>query len=112
MATISLEEIQADAQERYGDLNIETGTETLVLRNALRLSKEARAELFGLFDKREENEDAPAEDIEDVFDDVLRLVASKAHAAKLLKYDAPTKAVIFERYSKATQAGEASSSEN
>lgn len=112
MATISLEEIQSDAQERYGDLVIDTGDDALVLRNALRLSKEARAELFSLFDKRDENEDAAAEDIEDVFDDVLRLVASKAHAAKLLKYDAPTKAVIFERYTQATQAGEASSSEN
>lgn len=112
MATISLTDIQEAAQERYADLEVETGDDTLVLVNALRLSKANRKKLFALLDKEDEAEDAAPEDIEDVFDDVFKIVASKAHAATLIGYDAPVKATIFENYTKATQVGEASSSEN
>lgn len=112
MSTIQLSDIQEAAEAKYGDLKIETSDDTLVLRNVLRLSKEARKEFFALLDKKGEDEDAAAEDVEEVFDQAFAVVATKAHAAELAKFDAPMKAVIFERYTEATQSGEASGSQN
>lgn len=114
MATIELSDIQAEAQERFGDLRIEAGDDVIVLTNPLRLDRQARSDLFSLFEKKEERDEdgASAEDVEDVFESVFTLVSSKAHAAKLNKLDAPVKSLIFEKYMKVSQAGEASGSEN
>lgn len=112
MSTIQLSDIQVAAEKKYGDLKIDTGDDHIVLRNVLRLNKAERKGFFALLDKKEESEGADAEDIEDVFDSVFDLVANKADAKALKAFDAPIKATIFEKYTEATSAGEASGSEN
>ena len=110
MATISLKDIQDAAEKKYGSLIIDLGEgDTVELVNALRLSKEKRRALTAL-EKRE------GADAEDMLIESLRIVARDEHQANLLVQavgdDLASLAEIMENYTKDTQVGEASPSQD
>lgn len=117
MATsVTLADLQAAAQERWGDYVIEDLGVTL--RHALRLSKKERAALAELQGSEDEDED-DGEDDEDVVDRIEKtitlLAATPAQGEKLLEAvggDATILIALMEQYQEATQLGEASDSEN
>ena len=101
---ITLKEIRAAADKKYGSFDIELadGTEVQLL-NPLRLSAESRAKLEALQDKEDADENTFIETL-------TALAATPAQAKKLLKEvgdDLAVMAEIIESYSKETEAGEA-----
>lgn len=108
---ITLDDIRAAAEARYGSTDIDLGDGTVVkLLNPLRLPKEKRAKLTGLQDRL----GVDGADQEALLAEALSTVAeSPIKAAKLLKAvggDLAVLASIFEAYSRGTQVGEASPS--
>lgn len=106
MSSFSLDDIRTAAEAKYGSTDITFGEDTLVLRNALRLSKAERKELMSLQDKIDAGEDQ-----EDLVVGALTLVAKdKAVARKFLKAVGDDMAVlseVFQKYTGETQVGEA-----
>ncbi|MCS0601100.1 phage tail assembly protein [Streptomyces sp. LP11] len=109
MATYTLDDIRAAADAKYGSTDIQLDdTNTVVLRNPLRLAKAERDELGSLQDRLDGDEGL---DQGDVLADAIRLVAKDKKAAEELieqvAGDLAVLASIFETYTKGTQAGEA-----
>lgn len=106
MASFTLDDIRAAADAKYGSTDIEFGSDVLVLRNALKLSKEERKELMATQDKINDGADQ-----DDLVIEALKLVAAdKAVAQKFLDLVAGDMTVlseVFSRYTQGTQAGEA-----
>lgn len=116
MATsVTLKDLQAASQERWGDYVIEDLGVTL--RHALRLSEEERTTLAALQSKEEEEgEGAEEGDVVQRITDTIRLLASDPKSAdallKAIGGDITVLVTIMEQYAEATQLGEASDSEN
>lgn len=113
MASFSLDDIRTAAEAKYGSTDIDLGDgRVVVLQNPLRLGKKDRDALTGLQDKLE----APDADQVDVLGDAILLVAKdKAVAKDLLAAigdDLAVLAEIFEQYTKGSQVGEASASQD
>lgn len=113
MPNVTLADIQAAADAKYGPYVIDMGDgQTCTLLNALRLPKDKRREVMKLQDLQEE-------DAENVDDHLMRMVEltakSKGDATRLLRAvgtDLALLAEILEGYGKASELGEASASEN
>lgn len=113
MATITLASIREAADKKFGstDIELEDGSK-VVLRNALKLSKEERAVLSGVSEamKAEGADEAAA--LENA---LLTAAASKADGQKLINacgHDVTVLLGVFEQYGKGTELGEASDSES
>jgi tail assembly protein len=108
---ISLDDIRASAEAKYGstDITLSDGTLTRLL-NPLRMPKAKRTALGTLQDKLDED----GVDQEAVLREALTLVASSpARAQALLDEigdDLAMLATVFETYSRGAQVGEASPS--
>ena len=113
MPSVTLDDIQAAADRKYGPFTVDMGDgQTCTLLNALRLSKDKRKKVLKLQDLQDED----AENVEDHLIEMVRLTAqSKADADRLLKAignDLALLAEILEQYGKASELGEASASES
>lgn len=108
---ITLASVQETADQKFGALVIDLGDEKVELVNALRLSKEKRAELSAVLSPEEEGTD-----VEDMLVPMIRLVAKTPKQADALldavDGDMAVLSEIVNSYTKGTQAGEASSSES
>jgi hypothetical protein len=106
MATFTLDAIRDAAEAKYGSTDIEFDGKTLVLRNALKLSKSERKELTSLQDNINDGGDQ-----EELVGNALKLVAADAKVAQefldLVGDDMTILAEVFDAYIKGTQAGEA-----
>jgi len=125
MATMTLDFIREAAEKKYGSLDIELDANTTVkLLNPLRLTHAKRTELMAvqkeLSAEAEEVDgvkvEKPDEDQGLVFDQIFRLICENEIAAEKLIAslggDLALKAVIFDNYGEATEAGEASASQD
>lgn len=114
MATsVSLADLQAASQEKWGDFVIEDLGVTL--RHALRLSKAERKKLSQLQDA-ESDGDEDEEVVLNRLRKTVEIVAQTPEQGKKLLAavgdDVTLLATILEQYTEATQMGEASDSEN
>lgn len=105
MASFTLEDIHAAADKKYASTEFPFGDEVLVLRNALRLSKEERKAMTDIQDSIKEDPDAGMEE-------ALKLAAKdKAVAEKFIKDvvkgDTAILATVFDLYTGQTELGEA-----
>ena len=105
MASFTIDDIRAAADKKYAATEFPFGDDVLVLRNALRLSKEERKELTSI-------QDGIKEDPEAGMEKALKIAAAdKKVAEKYLKEvvagDAAILATVFDFYTGQTQAGEA-----
>lgn len=113
MATkITLDDIRAAAEAKYGSYDIDLGDgRTLVMRNPLRLNKDERAQLTALQTTTDEDVEV---DQEQGFADIIRLVAAhKGTADEFLGAVGDDLVILVETiqgYQKACQVGEASAS--
>lgn len=116
MASFTLNDIIAAADAKYGTTDIDLGEQTVVLINALRLSDAKRAELEAVQKRMSAAEDDESENADQaaMLRDALRIVAKTPDQAEALiaalGEDLALLVEVFERYSKGTQAGEASPS--
>lgn len=105
MASFTLDDIYAAADAKYGSTDIPFGDDTLVLRNALRISKEERKALTSIQEKVKEDP------LDSMSEAITIAAADKAVAAKFLKDivkgDAAILAIVFDKYTGDTQVGEA-----
>lgn len=111
MSTITLDDIRAAAEARYGSTDIDLGNGLIVrLLNPLRLSKTNRAGLSSLQEKLS----ADGADQELLLTEALRMVAETPGKAEILidaiGGDLAVLAQVFSAYTEGTQAGEASAS--
>lgn len=107
---LTLDDIRAAAEAKYGSLDIKLADVTVRLLNPLRMSKKNRDALMAVQERLgEDNVDQEA-----LIKEALTLVAENGPQAKaLLKEigdDLAAMATTFERYVGGTQAGEASAS--
>lgn len=111
MASFTLDDIRAAADAKYASTDIQVGSKTVELVNPLRLTKDKRDALLAIQDQLGEDADQQA-----VLEDALRLVAkTPAQAETLIKAiggDLPVLAEVFTNYTKSTQVGEASASDD
>jgi len=119
MAKFTLDDIKAAAEAKYGSTDIEVGDVLVRLLNPLRLTKEKRSALIAAQKNLQpkEGEDADEDvDQEEMFHEILTLVAENEHQANVLfgaiGDDLAQLASVFEMYSEGTQAGEASASQD
>lgn len=118
MATkVTLDDIRAAAEAKYGSFDIELGEgRTLIMRNPLRLTKAERAELGDLQSDVNKDDETESADQEEVFAKIITLVAAnKATAEEFLAAVGDDLTVLVETiqgYQKAAQMGEASASAN
>lgn len=103
--SFSLDDIRAAADKKYAATEFPFGDDTLVLRNALRLTKEERKAMTSI-------QEALKEDPEDGMEQALKIAADdKKIAEKFIKDvvagDAAILATVFDLYTGQTQAGEA-----
>lgn len=116
MANFTLDDIRTAAEAKYGSTDIELGDGMVVkLVNPLRLPKLRRDALMNIQgDLNAEGEDAKGQ--EEILAEAIRLVAEKPVQAEALLEavgdDLTVLAEIFERYTKSTQVGEASASQD
>lgn len=107
MSKVTLDSIRAAAEAKYGSTDIEIGEATVVLTNALRLSKERRSRLISL----QEDMKADGADQVELLREALRtVILDNATADVLLAEvgeDLALLSQIFETYGEGTQAGEA-----
>lgn len=108
MSTFTLDDIVAAAEKKYANVVIPFGDgDSVTLVNAMRLSKEKRAELVALQDALGEDD---ADQVE-LLSSGIRIVASDEGAANRLlekvNGDLAVLAVLFGKYTEGTQAGEA-----
>lgn len=120
MPNISLADIQKAADKKYGDyvIPVEGGKE-LRFKNPMRMSRDIRRKLADLFDVKKMLEKAEANpdlDVYDLYREAFELTAVKpAHFAQLDKAVGDDPAIwtlLFEEFGEATEAGEASPSED
>jgi hypothetical protein len=108
--TLTLDDIRAAAEAKYGSLPIELPTCVVKLLNPLRMSKKNRDALTAVQEKLGED----GADQEALLREALSLVCENGPQAKaLLKEvgdDLAVMATIFERYVEGTSSGEASPS--
>lgn len=104
---MTLDDIRAAAEAKYGSLDIQLPDVTVKLLNPLRMTKKNRDALMAIQTRLGEDD----ADQEALLKEALNLVAENGPQAKaLLKAvgdDLASLAVIFERYVEGTQAGEA-----
>lgn len=122
MSSFTLDDIRAAAETKYGATEIDLGGDTKVrLLNPLRLSKAKRDALVALQKELDHQEDGAEEgtehiDQEGAFKETIRLVAESQYQAETLLSavgdDLAVLAEIVERYSRGTQVGEASASDD
>lgn len=114
MAKFGLDEIRSAAEAKYGSLDIEMGEHAVSLVNPLRMQRSKREELMSWQDALED--EAFDLDQEEVLSNIILLAASReSDGIRLLQEidgDLSVMAEIFARYSKVTQAGEASASDD
>lgn len=118
MSGISLDQLNTEANERYGPFVIEdVPGGDVQLRHALRLAKSERARLQELQGRVKKMQSAKstttADGAVDAMADTIRLLAVGDGGERLLTAldgDAAKLALILELYGKATQLGEASRS--
>lgn len=112
MSTFTLDDIRTAAEAKFGNTTIKIGDTDVVLVNALQLPKLKRDALIEK-QKHLGEDDAPQEEI---LRDSLRLVIPSAHQAELLIESVGENLAvlleIFSSYSKGTQLGEASASDD
>lgn len=113
MATFSLDDIRAAADKKYGHTDIPMGDGSNVrLVNALRLSKDKRAELTSIQDKM----NAEGADQAEVLAEAIRIVAEDHEQAErllsALNGDLALLVQTFAFYTEGTEAGEASGSQD
>jgi len=111
MATVTLDEIRAAAEEKYGsfDIPLSDGT-VVVLLNPLRLSKDVRKGLETFQDRMKAE---GADQVALLKETLLSLAKDKRAGQKLLREigdDLPVLIETFSRYAEATKVGEASAS--
>lgn len=119
MASFSLDDIRAAADAKYASTDITfvvAGEDrTLTLVNALRLNKAKRDELMAVQDSADDDT-AEDKDQEEMVRSMVRLVASNESVANeflaQVGDDLALLMVVFDKYSKGTQLGEASASAN
>lgn len=115
---VTLDSIRAAAELKYGGYAIAISeTETLTLRNPLRMSKADRAALTALQDVANEDDGAAeAVDQEQVLADLIVLVAdNKSLAHRFIEAVDGDLAVLsetFSQYGEKVQVGEASASQS
>ncbi|UZJ23715.1 phage tail assembly protein [Rhodococcus antarcticus] len=117
MSNFTLDNIRAAADAKYASTSIEVSeSDTVVLLNPLRLTKERRAALSAIQTEMsgDDDEDAAEVDQVDAFQRSIRCVADSKRGAELLITaigdDLATLAEVFETYGSETQVGEASAS--
>lgn len=107
MSKVTLDSIRSAAEAKYGSTDIEIGDATVVLTNALRLSKERRNKLMSL----QEDMKADGADQTELLREAIRTVCLHGETAELLLSevgdDLAVLSLIFEQYGEGTQAGEA-----
>lgn len=118
-STITLDSIRESLDNKYGAVEVDMGTSSVQLRNALRLSKEERQKLMHVFDdvKSDDNDDEFDEDVTlDSMREMIRLVSdTKEGAEELISALGEDLAMFVEvmgEYTKDQKLGEASASEN
>lgn len=119
-STITLDSIRESLDNKYGAVEVDLGTSSVQLRNALRLSKEERKALMHVFDDVKSSDDEDSEFDEDVtlesMREMIRLVSdTKEGAEKLITALGDDLAMFVEvmnEYTKDQKLGEASASEN
>lgn len=113
MASFTLDDIRAAAEAKYGSTDIHLSeTETVHLQNPLRLGKKDRDKLGKIQDEMSEE---GADQLQIMSDAILLVAKEKELAKKLLEIigdDLAELATIFENYSKGSQVGEASASQD
>lgn len=105
MPSITLADIQAAADEKYGPLLVDLGDKTVEMRNPLRLTKAKRDELAAL--------DKAAGDVDSKLATIVKIACSPADAKALLAAvgdDLPALAEIVSEWTGSAQVGEASPS--
>ena len=110
MPSITLADIQAAADRKYGPLVIELADGPVELVNPIRLSKEKRKKLTTINDGTESGD---VEGVEDKLADVIRLAMKPAEAKRLLAAvggDLAQLKEIVETWTASAQVGEASPS--
>jgi len=112
MATaLSLDSIREAADKKYAGLEVDLGDgDIVVLKNPLRVSKEAREKLEGLSAAEGEDSD-PLE----YFGEIYEALAGKEGAEKLLKAlgdDIPLHMTLVSNLNTGTELGEASPSQD
>lgn len=110
MATLSLDSIREAADKKYGSTIVDLGSETVELKNPLRLSKEQRERLSGL-EKASDGDSDPLE----YFAELYEVLAGKAGAEALLKAlgdDIPLHMTLLSSVTEETELGEASPSQD
>src|SRR3954468_15735168 len=104
MPSITLADIQAAADKKYGPLVVDLGGKKVEMRNPLKLSKADRAKLAEL-----DSED----DVEEKLASIVRMACMAADAKALLAAvgdDLPVLAEIVKEWTGSAQVGEASPS--
>jgi hypothetical protein len=108
MSTFTLDDIVAAADKKYANVVIPFGDgDSVTLLNALRLKKEKRSELIELQDALGEDD---ADQVELLSNGIRTVASDEAAAERLLEKvngDLAVLAVLFEKYTEGTQAGEA-----
>ena len=118
MSKFTLDDIRNAAEAKYGSMDIPVGDVLVRLLNPLRLTKEKRSALIAAQKDLQVEEEGDIPDIDQVelFQGILRLVAENESQAEVLITalgdDLAVLAIVFEMYSKGTQAGEASASQD
>lgn len=110
-STLTLDDIRSAAEAKYANLTLDIDGNEVVLRNALRLSKEERKALTDAVDVKDGDEGT---DLIEIFTNAFRAVASNKGAeliAEAFGEDATLYVHLFEVYGKATELGEASDSQ-
>lgn len=112
MAKLTLDEIKKASKEEYQSLEVDLGSEKVVLRNALRLDKEERKRITDLGNGLKSEEDA---DPEEVVREIVKIAVgdeAKFEAlAEALGDELPDWMQILNAYMAETQMGEASGSQ-
>ncbi|PZG20597.1 phage tail assembly protein [Nonomuraea aridisoli] len=120
MPKVTLADIKAAADRKYGPFVVELPDGEVQLQSLLRLPSKKRKDLLAKADElknmAEMMKDQPDLDLAEVLEDVLRVVApSKAAADRLFKacdHDAAVLMEVFLGYMEAAQPGEAQPSES
>ena len=116
MSSYTLADIQAELEQRYAPVVIDTGDGVLKLRPVMRLPKEDRADVFRLMKSTEDNAMESAEDLDAMLAMLVDFLTTVAEGhpvvlvQKLIGDDLALAMRLMELYNDSTQPGEASSS--
>ncbi|WP_263729959.1 phage tail assembly protein [Cellulomonas sp. SG140] len=110
MSTMTLDDIRAAAEAKYGSFDVELDGSTVRLVNPLRMTKAKRKAVLDLQSKLNDE----GSDQEELLGELIVAVAENPSAGKALVKsiggDLAMLAVLFEGYSQQVQVGEASAS--